>query len=44
MTAAALLTGYFLIWPIISAGVLTLLIVALIRDMRRAHQNGDTMV
>lgn len=44
MTAAALLTGYFLIWPVVSAGVLILLIVALIRDMQHARRNGDEMI
>jgi hypothetical protein len=44
MTAAALLTGYFLVWPIVSAGVLVVLIVALLRDMRNARRDGEEMI
>jgi cytochrome oxidase assembly protein ShyY1 len=38
------MTTYFLIWPVISAAVLLVLIVALIRDMRAARKNGDGMI
>ena len=44
MTAAVLLTSYFLIWPVISAGVLVLLIAGLVRDMRQARRTGEDMV
>ncbi|MCK0537270.1 putative transporter small subunit [Alcanivorax quisquiliarum] len=39
-----LLTTYILVWPALSLGVLTLLIVALVRDMRAARRNGEGMV
>ncbi|MGB3289102.1 MAG: putative transporter small subunit [Burkholderiaceae bacterium] len=39
-----LLTGYILVWPVASAAVLVALIVALIRDMRAASRDGDSMV
>lgn len=39
-----LLTFYILIWPVISAGVLAVLIVALIRDMREAKRDGQSMI
>ncbi len=39
-----LLTGYILIWPVVSAAVLLALIVALIRDMRAAGRDGDSMI
>ncbi|MDS1139149.1 putative transporter small subunit [Pusillimonas sp. SM2304] len=39
-----LLTGYILVWPVISAAVLLALIVALIRDMRAAHKEGGGMI
>ncbi len=39
-----LLTGYILIWPVISAVILLLLIVALIRDLRYARKNDGEMI
>lgn len=39
-----LLTFYILIWPVISAGVLALLVVALIRDVRAARRGGQEMI
>ena len=39
-----LLTFYILIWPVISAGVLAVLIVALIKDMRAARRGGQEMI
>lgn len=39
-----LLTFYILIWPVISAGVLGLLVVALIRDIRNARREGQSMI
>lgn len=38
------LSAYILIWPVISAGILVMLIVALIRDLRAARRSGDEMV
>lgn len=38
------LTTYFLIWPVLSAGVLAVLITALLRDLRRARREGASMV
>jgi len=38
------LSAYILIWPVISAAILAMLVVALIRDVRRAHRNGDEMI
>lgn len=39
-----LLTGYILVWPVASAAILVALIVALIRDMRAASRDGDSMI
>lgn len=39
-----LLTFYILIWPVLSAGVLAALIVALVRDWRAAKRGGQSMV
>ena len=39
-----LLTFYILIWPVISAGVLAVLVVALLRDLRAARSEGQGMV
>jgi hypothetical protein len=39
-----LLTSYILVWPVISTIVLVLLLAALVRDMRAARKNGDSMV
>jgi cytochrome oxidase assembly protein ShyY1 len=39
-----ILTGYILVWPILSAAVLLVLIVALVRDMRAARKDGDSMI
>jgi len=38
------LSAYILIWPVISAGILAMLIVALIRDMREARRKGEEMI
>ncbi|PVY62381.1 putative transporter small subunit [Pusillimonas noertemannii] len=38
------LSAYILIWPVISAAVLAMLIVALIRDMREARRKGEEMI
>lgn len=35
---------YILIWPVISAGILVLLIISLIRDIRRARKHGEEMI
>lgn len=39
-----LLTTYILIWPLLSAGVLLLLLIALVRDLRAAKKCGDNMI
>ncbi len=39
-----LLTLYILIWPVISTGILALLVVSLIRDIKRARSEGKSMV
>lgn len=39
-----LLTFYILVWPVISAGVLAVLIVALVRDLRAARRGGQNMI
>lgn len=41
---AMALSVYILIWPVLSAGILVMLIVALIRDLREARRTGDEMV
>lgn len=41
---AMALSAYILIWPVLSAGILVMLIVALIRDLREARRTGDEMV
>jgi len=42
--SALALSAYILVWPIISAGILVMLIVALIRDLRQARRDGEEMV
>ena len=42
--SALVLTAYILVWPVISAAVLLVLIVALIKDMRAAGKDGDSMI
>lgn len=39
-----LLTAYILVWPIISAVILLVLVVALIRDLRNASKNDGEMI
>lgn len=38
------LTFYVLIWPVLSTLVLLTLCVALIRDIRKAKKDGETLV
>ena len=38
------LSAYILIWPVISAAILVILMVALIRDVREARRNGQEMI
>ncbi len=38
------LTAYILVWPIISAVILLVLIVALIRDLRAAKNSDSEMI
>jgi hypothetical protein len=42
--SAVWLTFYILVWPVISAGVLALLLVSLVRDWRAAKRNGTSLV
>ncbi|WP_223146266.1 putative transporter small subunit [Pusillimonas sp. ANT_WB101] len=42
--SANMLTLYILIWPVLSAGVLALLVISLVRDMRKARKSGKDMV
>lgn len=39
-----LLTFYILVWPVISMGVLGVLIVALFKDLRAARRDGQSMI
>lgn len=39
-----LLTSYILVWPVLSLGVLMLLVGALARDLYKARLNGEDMV
>lgn len=39
-----LLTLYILIWPVISAGVLAVLLFSLFKDIRKARRDGKSMV
>lgn len=39
-----MLTFYFLVWPVISALVLLVLIVSLVRDIAQARKTGESMV
>lgn len=38
------LVVYILVWPVISAGILGLLVVSLIRDLRAAKREGREML
>ncbi|MFP5407124.1 MAG: putative transporter small subunit [Gammaproteobacteria bacterium] len=38
------LTAYVLVWPVLAAGVLLVLCVAVARDMRRASREGEGLV
>ena len=39
-----LLSFYILVWPVLAMGVLTLLCIALIRDIRAARRKGTGLV
>lgn len=39
-----LLSSYVLVWPLISAAILVMLLVALVKDMQAARKSGDSMV
>ncbi len=39
-----LLTAYILVWPVISAAILVMLVVALIRDLRSAAKSDREMI
>jgi cytochrome oxidase assembly protein ShyY1 len=38
------LTSYILVWPVISAVILGILVVALWRDIRDAKRSGESMI
>lgn len=38
------ITFYILIWPVISAGVLVVLLFSLVKDWLKARQSGQDMV
>ncbi|HLS17405.1 MAG TPA: putative transporter small subunit [Paenalcaligenes sp.] len=38
------LVAYILVWPVMSAGILILLIVSLIRDIIRARREGEELL
>ena len=39
-----MLTFYFLVWPVISAGILILLVVSFMRDIAQARKTGKKMI
>ncbi len=39
-----MMTIYFLVWPVLSAVILLLLIVNLVRDWRNARKTGEAMI
>lgn len=39
-----MLTLYILVWPVISAVILAVLIVALWRDLKQAKRTGESMI
>ncbi|MGO1541734.1 MAG: putative transporter small subunit [Luteimonas sp.] len=39
-----LLSFYILVWPVLAMGVLTLLCIALVRDIRAARRKGTGLV
>ncbi|HEY9281224.1 MAG TPA: putative transporter small subunit [Eoetvoesiella sp.] len=42
--SAFALTAYILAWPVVSAAILVLLVVTLIKDMRAARKSGEDMI
>ncbi|HLR30175.1 MAG TPA: putative transporter small subunit [Paenalcaligenes sp.] len=38
------LVAYILVWPVLSAGILILLIASLIRDIVRARRDGEELL
>lgn len=40
----SLMSFYILIWPVVSAGILALLIISLVRDIRQSKANGTEMI
>lgn len=38
------IVAYILVWPVISAGILVLLIVSLVLDIRRARKDGQELL
>ncbi len=41
---AIILTAYILAWPVLSLGILALLIVSLVRDIRHSRKTGEEML
>ena len=39
-----LLSFYILMWPVLAVGVMTMLCIALVRDIRAARRKGTRMV
>lgn len=35
---------YILVWPVISAAILLLLVVSLVRDIRQSRRDGTEMI
>jgi hypothetical protein len=38
------ITTYILVWPVIAAGVLAVLVVSMLRDLRLARRDGTDIV
>lgn len=42
--SSSLLTAYVLVWPVIATGVFLVLCVGLIKDIRKAKKEGDSLI
>jgi hypothetical protein len=38
------ITAYILVWPVIAAGVLAVLLAAIVRDLRHARREGTEIL
>lgn len=38
------ITAYILVWPVVAAGVLAVLLVSIVRDLRVARSDGTEIV